>query len=361
MKIVQIIDSLEAGGAEKMAVNYANALVTKASFSGLVATRKEGFLKNQLLPEVSYLFLNKKHALDFFTVYKLRKFCLDNKVAILQAHGSSFFLAVLVKMVYPKIKIIWQDHYGISQDLNKRSAIVLQFCSPFFSGIIAVNQCLKNWATKKLWCKRVAFLPNFYSESTTSKEKIKLHGLDGKRIICVANFRPQKNHLLLIAAAKDIVMKHPDWSFHLVGKSFDDAYFTSVTDQIEVCNLQKSVYVYKATPAIGSALQQSDIGVLSSLSEGFPLAILEYGQHGLPVIATNVGDVKVIIKDATFGICIDSGNQKQLVDALLVVIENSEVRYKLGKNLKKLLEENYSEASVLKQYKQFLKEAIYTT
>lgn len=59
MRIVQIIDSLDAGGAERMAVNYANTLVGKIVFSGLIATRKEGVLKENLNPEVSYLFLKK--------------------------------------------------------------------------------------------------------------------------------------------------------------------------------------------------------------------------------------------------------------------------------------------------------------
>ena len=44
MRIVQIIDSLEIGGAEKMAVNYANALSERIVFSGLVTTRREGNL-----------------------------------------------------------------------------------------------------------------------------------------------------------------------------------------------------------------------------------------------------------------------------------------------------------------------------
>ena len=48
MRILQIIDSLEAGGAERMAVNYANALAITIEFSGLVATRKEGPLLNQV-------------------------------------------------------------------------------------------------------------------------------------------------------------------------------------------------------------------------------------------------------------------------------------------------------------------------
>ena len=59
LRIVQLIDSLEPGGAERMAVNYANSLATVIPFSALITTRKEGALKKQLSPKVSYLFLNK--------------------------------------------------------------------------------------------------------------------------------------------------------------------------------------------------------------------------------------------------------------------------------------------------------------
>jgi hypothetical protein len=47
VRIIQIIDSLEAGGSERMAINYANALAENRFFS-LVATRKEGSLLSQL-------------------------------------------------------------------------------------------------------------------------------------------------------------------------------------------------------------------------------------------------------------------------------------------------------------------------
>src|SRR4051812_35413080 len=107
MKIVQIIDSLEIGGAEKMAINYANALHTIVDFSGLVTTRSEGNLKNQLDNSVPYLFLKKKSALDPGAVFRLKKYCKDNDVEYLHAHGSSYFTALLVKFIYPKAKIIW--------------------------------------------------------------------------------------------------------------------------------------------------------------------------------------------------------------------------------------------------------------
>ena len=59
MRVVQMIDSLESGGAERMAVTIANELVGQVSFSGLLSTRIEGNLKSAIDKEVYYLFLNR--------------------------------------------------------------------------------------------------------------------------------------------------------------------------------------------------------------------------------------------------------------------------------------------------------------
>ena len=58
MRMVQLIDSLETGGAERMAVNYANSLSDVIEFSGIVVTRKEGSLSSELHNKVAYCFLN---------------------------------------------------------------------------------------------------------------------------------------------------------------------------------------------------------------------------------------------------------------------------------------------------------------
>lgn len=91
MRIIQLIDSLDAGGAERMAVSYANLLSDKITFSGLISTRKEGALKSKISDKVFYHFLNKKQTIDLKSLFKLKKIIKENKVEILHAHSSSFF------------------------------------------------------------------------------------------------------------------------------------------------------------------------------------------------------------------------------------------------------------------------------
>src|SRR5680860_1615923 len=89
VKVIQLIDSLRPGGAEKMAVTYANALVGQVEGSYLCCTRMEGMLKESLLTEVEYLFLNKKSSLDLKAILKLRNFIKSRQIEIVHAHSTS--------------------------------------------------------------------------------------------------------------------------------------------------------------------------------------------------------------------------------------------------------------------------------
>lgn len=355
MRIVQIIDSLEAGGAERMAANYANALSKKIEFSGLVASRKEGLLLNQIDKKVSYLFLNKKTKIDFKAIFRLRHYLQSNRVDVIHAHSSSFFIAVLVKLTLPKIKIIWHDHYGISQDLSSRKNISLKLGSFFFMGIISVNSALKEWAKSYLWSSNITYFPNFVIDSSVSGEKINLNGFEGKRIICVANLRAQKNHDLVLDAANLMKNKFPDWSFHLFGKDFEDSYSDKLKRKIDDLKLHNTVFFYGTTDTVGSALEQCQIAVLPSLSEGLPLAILEYGMYKLPVVATNVGEVPKIITSENEGIIVESNDLNSFVNAIEKLINDQNYGDRIALALHQNVQLKFSEASIIKEYLLWLK------
>lgn len=354
MRVVQIIDSLETGGAEKMAVNYANALAERIEFSGLIATRKEGLLKSQISENVTYFFLGRKRGFDLKAVFKMRNYLKKNKVQIIHAHSSSFFIAILTKLTMPKIEIVWHDHYGISQDLELRKNLILKFSSLFFSGIISVNLSLQKWAQSYLNCKKVIYLPNFIQSSNSFSIPFQLKGEEGKRIICVANLRAQKNHGLLIDGAFQIHQKFPYWTFHLVGKDFHNEYSDKLIHRVKELNLCETVFFYGALENTHNLLKQCQIGVLTSFSEGLPLAVLEYGLAGLPVVATNVGEVSGIIHSTEMGFLIESNNLNQFVSSVEKLIQEKMIRQEMGNSLKSFVENNFGEDLILKNYLSWL-------
>ena len=98
MRIVQLIDSLEPGGAERMAVNIANGLSKKIAFSALVVTRSQGSLFDSVSKDVNYVFLSKKKVFDIKCIFKFRSYLIKHKITIIHAHGSCYFFTVLTKI-----------------------------------------------------------------------------------------------------------------------------------------------------------------------------------------------------------------------------------------------------------------------
>jgi glycosyltransferase involved in cell wall biosynthesis len=349
MRVVQIIDSLEAGGAERMAVNYANALAKKITFSGLVATRKEGSLKKQIDLKVSYLFLEKKNSIDFQAIFRLRKYIKQNQIDIIHAHSSSFFIAVLVKLTLPRIKIIWHDHYGTREKETKETNRVLIYFSTFFSAILVVNLQLQKWSKKNMHCSRVIFIPNFTTPEAETEQLTNLKGINGKRIVFLANLKNPKNHISVLKAFSDLKLSENGWSLHLIGKDYFDNYSDQIKKHIEAYSLENDIHLYGAKNDVRYILSQASIGVLASTEEGFPVTLLEYGLENLAVISTNVGYCSSIIQNEINGLLFDPLSDLEVKAQLKKITNNDSLRKILGDNFKQSVEQNYSEEIVIKK------------
>ncbi len=349
MRVLQLIDSLEAGGAERMAVNIANALSGSVDRSYLCATRHEGLLKGAIRSDVGYLFLNRKSTFDVKALFKLTRFIKSERIAIVHAHSTSFFLACLVKVLHPTLKIVWHDHYGNSDFLEQRPTFILKIASLFFSHIYSVTSGLEQWSRSTLKTNSVSYLPNFVVGISDEVPVTVLRGDAGKRVICLANLRPQKDHLTLLRAFKTVLQQHPDWSLHCVGQDFKDAYSQSVYALATDLELDTSVFFYGSCPDTISIIQQSTLGVLSSKSEGLPLALLEYGLGGLPVVCTDVGDCHRVIKTSKNGILVIPQNQQALAEGLLYYMNHPNERMQHADRLYETISNQFSETTIVQQ------------
>ncbi len=347
LKVLQLIDSLDAGGAERVAVNIANELALKGHASHLCVTRREGLLKSQINSRVFYHFLDKKGTIDLKAIKNLSQLVQDYNIGIIHAHSTSFFLASLMKIRNPKLKIVWHDHYGNAEALNQRSSLMLKICSRFFNQVIAVNKELKNWSSETLGIKKVQYLRNFAIIDKESVLQSELPGKDGKRIVHLANFRAQKDHLNLLKAFKLLHEEYKDWSLLLVGKSFDDDYFTSVVNFIKDKNLTDSVFILGSRMDAHVILGSCDIGVLSSQSEGLPLALIEYGLSGLPVVATNVGACQEVLDE--HGSIVPAMDSNALCLALKQLMDDATARQNKAIQLQTHVEKNYGAVNYIQQ------------
>lgn len=357
MKVLQIIDTLDAGGAEKMAVQIANALHPKVELSALCVTRHEGVLKGQLMPEVKCVNVRKKSTIDIFALYRAIKFCKKEGIEIIHAHGSSFFFATMLHLCMPGLGLVWHDHHGDRKNMPKSRLRILKWCSSRFDVVFSVNSELLEFSKTHLKAYSYKYLPNFIATQTTIQlEDDNILGEEGKRIVCVANLRTPKNHFALLQAFVKSKVYQDGWTLHLVGKDSKDEYATKLKLMIETDALENSVFILGQKENVESYLSNCDIGILTSTKEGLPMSILEYGKAGLAVIATNVGQIPEVLDGN--GILCQSDDIPEIAQAIQTLTQKESVRKRLASSFNDHVRNTYSEdmiiSSLLKTYKSIL-------
>ena len=86
-----------------------------------------------------------------------------------------------------------------------------------------------------------------------------------------------------------------------------------------------------------------DIGVLNSVREGFPNAVLEYMAAGIPVVSTRVGGIPEILTHGRNGLLIAPGDAAGLDDSLRLLLDGPQLRAELGSRAQQTVREGFTE------------------
>jgi glycosyltransferase involved in cell wall biosynthesis len=345
---MHITDTLSSGGAERVAVNLVNLLPRDRYQAYLCTTRREGPLLDLVMPDVVRLKLQRRQRFDIRALRYLVTFIRAHNIRILHCHSTSLFIARIAAFFPPYPAVVWHDHYG-RYAMEERPAWLYRLVASRVSGVIAVNQSLAEWSQHRLCipAERVWYIPNFVYVAEPDKEPPTLPGTAGERIVCVANFRAQKDHCTLLRAMARVVYQAPSAHLLLVGAVGEPDYYALVREQIVQLGLEQNVSFLGERQDVFAILRVCDIGVLSSVSEGFPLTLLEYGTVGLPVVATSIGQCAEILDEGRAGILISPGSHDQLAQALLLLLRSPEQRSVFGRQLHRRIKNVYSPRSII--------------
>jgi glycosyltransferase involved in cell wall biosynthesis len=341
--ILHLVDTLEPGGTERVAVNLVNHLSRERFRPFLATTRREGALASAVLPDVGRLSLSRSRTLGLGALRRLAAFVRENGISIVHAHSSSLFLASLV----PGARIVWHDHFGrlgLTQEQPERPAWLWGLPARRAAAVVAVSEELARWSRERLGVEAV-YLPNFIPEATEGTVP-DLPGEPGRRVVCVANLRAQKDHLTLLRAFARI----PEAHLLLAGADVEPDCAARVRE--EAASLGDRVTFLGSRPDVPDLLRACDVGVLASASEGFPLSVLEYGRAGLAAVATRVGQCPEVLEGA--GVLVPPGDPGALADALIALLDDPARRRELGERLCWRVRERYSASAVME-----LLEAVY--
>lgn len=343
MRVAQLVDSLDPGGTERVAVQIANGLAQRGLESHLLTGRRDGALGQEVASSVHRHCLERRHRLSPKTVVRLARYLGQHRIDVLHAHSTSLFLAAAAALLQPRTRIVWHDHYG-SAASEPRNHRIYALAARRVDAVVSVNRDLQRWATDDLGVPSasVHYLANWISPRPVIEETSTLAGATGGRIVCVANLRPQKAHDVLLKAFDAVRASHPKASLSLVGAGLEGEHGRALQSEVARLELTGTVHFLGVQRDVPSLLDQADVGVLSSLSEGLPLALLEYGQAALPTVVTAVGDCDQVVEHEVSGLLVEPGNETALAEALVRLLKEPETASAFGRKLRRKVEEAHS-------------------
>ena len=260
------------------------------------------------------------------------------------------------------VPVVWHDHYGRCE-LNDRPVWLYRLAARKIAGVIAVNHALLKWSRESLEvpAEHTHYVPNLVEFAVSGSIPPELPGQPGQRIVCVANLRPQKDHLTLLRAMSIARQYAPSAHLLLIGSGDDPVYLKQVRAEIDALGLADVVSYLGPREDVPAILRASDIGVLSSCSEGLPLALLEYGRAGLAVAVTNVGQCSEVVDGGNAGILVPPAQPELLGGALIQLLTSVQRRLTLGRIFQERVESTYDAGPIIDQicnlYGEILREA----
>ena len=123
-------------------------------------------------------------------------------------------------------------------------------------------------------------------------------------ICCIATIYERKGQKFIVEALN--TLKHsgslPDIHFSIVG----DGTSKNELQQLSIdYGIEKYITFCGSSNDITHYLSQSDIFILPSMDEGFPISILEAMRASLPIVSTKVGGIPEMLENGVNGIFID--------------------------------------------------------
>ena len=373
LRVAQLVETLDAGGAEALAVDIAAALAARGHDSHLIVARGDGPFRERVKPEVVFHDLarprrdgNQVFRIMYFlgTCRRLEAHLRARRIDVLQTHlPKANFLGLVmawrgVCRVYPTVHNNREFDYGDRAGRAKRAlrrfgySRMLAHCS----AVIAVSDQVKESLARQLRTppgrkERIRVVPNGVRlpEPLRAGERDRLRealGVTGEQLLVAGAGRltRQKNFTRLVEALGRLDVNGPDWRCVIAG---DGELRTDLEAQVAAAGLGDRVRMPGLVADLPGLFAAADIFCLPSLFEGLPLVLLEAMGAGLPTAAFAIDGVSDVVSDGNQARLVAPDDAAALADALAALLADGPQRQRLGAAAKEAVRTRYGFEAVV--------------
>jgi glycosyltransferase involved in cell wall biosynthesis len=338
VNITHFVESLDRGGLERMVLELVKYQHRQGHRCQVVCLYSSGSLAHELDElGIAVKVCGKRRGLDLPALARARRMVRSHATEVLHTHNAvAHYQAVLATCGLPMRRVINTRHgMGVNHRARRREWLYRRALARTDT-VATVCEAARSDAIRRgiIPSAKACVVPNGIrvemfetaSPSTHGQVARLLNLPEQTRIIgTVGRLNWTKDQLGLIRAFKRVHEQHADTALVLIG---DGELRASLQQSAIDEGVSDCVHFLGDRNDVREWLQGLDLFVLSSLSEGYSMALLEASAVALPIIATDVGGNGEIVRNGITGSLVAAGNPAALADAMLALLRNP--RHALG-------------------------------
>jgi glycosyltransferase involved in cell wall biosynthesis len=357
LRILQVIDGLNIGGAEVLLVDLVRSL-REAGHAVQVAYSTPGPMAARLTEMgVPLTRLPRLARVDLFLLFRLMRLMRREKPDIVHTHLFKSDLHGRLAARWTGVPVVISTAHN-NDAWAKRAPLGWLYgrTARLADRIIAVSEEVREYQSK------YTFVPS--DKIVTIDNGVDLRRFDGQEaaghavraefgiasdtplVGIIGRLTEQKDHATFLRAAGHIRAALPKTRFLVVG---DGPLRENLIEQARSFGLDGAVIFAGLRNDIPAVMAALDVLVFSSRWEGLPVTLLEGMAAARPVVSTAVGGVPGVVGDGESALLVPPGMASVLADAIVRVLRDPALAHKLSVAARKRVREKYSLDSMLKR------------
>lgn len=354
--VLFVLPSLGFGGAERQVIDLVNG-ISKDKFNVFLLTFEKDLDQLEKVDREKVKFFNyqRKSKYDLAVTKRIAEIIDSKDIDIVHWTNQIALLYGLVGKwrAKKKVKFIGAIHTTVNRNLKMELydwflyVPLMTFCKSIIT--VCDNQ-RKHWSRKYPWLRRKFVtvhngidterykdtFPEIEKESLKESLGIKP---DEFTFAILSAFRPEKGHEYAFHALKVLIDQGKRIKLLLIGDGERKTFLQSLSEKL---SLSPTIIWAGFQKDPRSYMSICDVFLIPSYAvETFSIAILESLSMGKPVIATHIGGASEVIQDGINGFLIRPKEVESIIQNLLKLAEDADLRGALGRNARESVTEKY--------------------
>jgi GalNAc-alpha-(1->4)-GalNAc-alpha-(1->3)-diNAcBac-PP-undecaprenol alpha-1,4-N-acetyl-D-galactosaminyltransferase len=362
LRIVLLVSSLGAGGAERVATTLCNAWSARGDDVTLVATYSGGTQPfYDISAAVRVVYIN-----DFVGAYRnvfaqyvrkifvVRSLFRQTAPQVIVSFLQNVNVTTLISRSFLGIPtIVCERSDPVSQPVPALWKIARRLTYPYADLVtVQTNSAAFRLKSCSGWLKRVRAIPNPVPPAIRAVLPCRVFAR--RVLLSLGRLLPEKQVDKIIAAFGEVAADFEEWDLHIYG---DGPARQRLSGQVEKLGMGNRVFFNGKTNEPWKKMAEADAFIMASKYEGFPNALLEAMAIGLPCIATDCPSGPREISDEGRGaLLLPDADQQQIVRALRIIFGDEALRGAVAKRGRTFVHERFSLDHVLGQWDELFEE-----